>query len=313
MARTAGGYALAIAPEELDVFRFERLVVSGRDAAAGGDHERAAHELTQALALWRGRPYEEIADHAIGQAPAARLTSLRDAALAARLETELARGRVDEVAAEAEALCRTEPLVERWWALLMLARYRQDRQADALRAFGDARRVLAEELGLEPGPGLRDLEARILRHDPTLDVLPPPRAAAPTRRPATIRLPERLASFVGRERELTALATLATTTRLLTLVGPGGAGKTSIAIELARRLVAHDPARPPTLVELAPLAPGTAIVTEVARALGVAEGDRTGNAAVDELDRLVDALGGRRRWSSSTTASTSSRRRPRWS
>ena len=117
VARTAGGYALTIAPEELDVHRFERLVVSGRDAAAGGDHERAARELSAALALWRGRPYEEIADHAIGQAPAARLTSLRDAALAARLETELARGRVDEVAAEVEALCRTEPLVERWWAL----------------------------------------------------------------------------------------------------------------------------------------------------------------------------------------------------
>ena len=294
VARTAGGYALTIAPEELDVHRFERLVVSGRDAAAGGDHERAARELSQALALWRGRPYEEIADHAIGQAPAARLTSLRDAALAARLETELARGRVDEVAAEVEALCRTEPLVERWWALLMLARYRQERQADALRAFGDARRVLAEELGLEPGPELRDLEARILRHDRSLDALPPPRAAAPPRRPPVSRLPERLESFVGRERELAALATLATTTRLLTLVGPGGAGKTSIAIELARRLVAHHPARPATLVELAPLAPGSAVVAEVARALGVAEGDRTGNAAVDGLDRLVDALGGRR-------------------
>ena len=85
VARTAGGYALAIAPDELDVHRFERLVVSGRDAAAGGDHERAACELTEALALWRGRPYDEIADHAIGQAPAARLLSLRDAALAARL------------------------------------------------------------------------------------------------------------------------------------------------------------------------------------------------------------------------------------
>ncbi len=294
VARTAGGYALTIAPEDLDVHRFERLVVSGRDAAAGGDHERAARELSAALALWRGRPYEEIADHAIGQAPAARLTSLRDAALAARLETELLRGRVDDVAAEVEALCRTEPLVERWWALLMLARYRQDRQADALRAFGDARRVLAEELGLEPGPELRDLEARILRHDPTLDALPPPRPVAPPRRPPASRLPERLESFVGRERELAALATLASTTRLLTLVGPGGAGKTSIAIELARRLVAHHPARPATLVELAPLAPGSAVVAEVARALGVADGDRTGNAAVDRLDRLVDALGGRR-------------------
>ena len=248
----------------------------------------------QALALWRGRPYEEIADHAIGQAPAARLTSLRDAALAARLETELARGRVDDVAAEVEALCRTEPLVERWWALLMLARYRQDRQADALRAFGDARRVLAEELGLEPGPELRDLEARILRHDPTLDALPPPR---PPRRPGGRRPP---ACRSGSSPSSAGSGSWPRWRRwprrpvCSPWSGRVGAGKTSIAIELARRLVAHHPARPATLVELAPLAPGSAVVAEVARALGVADGDRTGNAAVDRLDRLVDALGGRR-------------------
>jgi predicted ATPase/DNA-binding SARP family transcriptional activator len=294
VARTAGGYALAIAPDELDVHRFERLVVSGRDAAAGGDHDRAADQLAEALALWRGRPYDEIADHTFGQAPAARLTSLRDAALAARLETDLARGKVDEVAAEAEALVRAEPLVERWWALLMIARYRQDRQSEALRAFADARRVLAEELGLEPGPELRDLEARILGHDPSLDGLTTHPAAPTARRPTFSGLPERLVSFVGRERELAALTALAAPTRLLTLVGPGGAGKTTVAVELARRLVAADPSRPAALVELAPLPPGSAVVAEVSRALGVVEGDRTGNAAADELDRLVDALGDRR-------------------
>ena len=165
-----------------------------------------------------------------------------------------------------------------WWADAMVARYRQDRQTEALRAFGDARRVLAEELGLEPGPELRDLEARILRQDPSLEGHAARPRATPARRPVFSGLPERLVSFVGREGELAALTALAAPTRLLTLVGPGGAGKTTVAVELARRLVAADRSRPAALVELAPLPPGSAIVAEVSRALGVVEGDRTGHA-----------------------------------
>ena len=108
VARTAGGYALGHRPRGAGRPPL-RAPRRQRARRRGGWRPRAGGGVSQALALWRGRPYEEIADHAIGQAPAARLTSLRDAALAARLETELARGRVDDVAAEVEALCRPSP------------------------------------------------------------------------------------------------------------------------------------------------------------------------------------------------------------
>ena len=164
MAIDASGsaYSLVLGSAEIDAHQFERLVTTGREAAAAGRHDQAAQQLATALAQWRDRPFEDIADVKIGQAPAARLASMREGAITTRLECLISVGQIDLAAQELESLVVLKPLVERWWALLMVTLYRQDRQADALRVFQQARTVLAEELGLEPGPELRDLEAKIL-------------------------------------------------------------------------------------------------------------------------------------------------------
>jgi predicted ATPase/DNA-binding SARP family transcriptional activator len=285
------GYALVAAHESIDATRFESLAVGGREAAARGDHAHAASMLGEALLLWRGRPFDEIADHPLGQAPSVRLMSMRSAVLAARIESDLALGRVDAAATELEVLVAQEPLVERWWALLMLVRYRQGRQADALRAYSEARAVLAGQLGLEPGPELRELEARVLRHDPTLDG--PRGVVRVAARPSARALPARLSSFIGRVDELDALAAIALRSRLTTIVGPGGAGKTSTAIELARRL-SMSPGWPAHLVELAPLSPGSGVAAAVAQAVGAGtDSDRSGARIVDDAERAVEAIGDR--------------------
>jgi predicted ATPase/DNA-binding SARP family transcriptional activator len=287
------GYALDAGADAIDALRFESLAVAGREAAARGEHARALTSLGDALGLWRGRPFDEIADHPLGQAPSARLSSMHAAAIAARLESLLAIGMIDDATVELEALVTLEPYVERWWALLMLARYRQGRPTDALRAYTDARRILADELGLEPGPELRELEARILRHDPALDgELTAARSVAAVQRAPASALPARVSSFVGRAEELDALAALATRSRLVTVVGPGGAGKTSTIIEVARRL-SSDPGWPTFLVELARLAPGSAIAPAVAAAVGASRAGDSRGARVDELERVAEAVGDR--------------------
>ncbi len=293
---SGSAYSLLTAPGEVDAHRFERLVTSGREAAAGGRHDEAVAQLGDALVLWRGRPFEDVADLSIGQAPAARLLSLREAAVSTRLECVIAGGNIETAAAELEALVVAEPLVERWWALLMITRYRQDRQADALRAYQQARAILADELGLEPGPELRELEAKILRHDASLG--PSSRAAfsksLPRRRDTTpaSHLPRRLMSFIGRAAHIDALTALLAADRLVTVVGPGGAGKTSLAIEVGRRIGA-DPGRPRVvLIELAAVPRGGDVVGAVGAVLAPGDGDIRGvNGAATEIDRIIDALG----------------------
>ena len=115
-------YSLVLGSGEIDAHRFERLVTAGREAAATGRNDDALQHLDEALTLWRDRPFEDVADLAIGQGPAARLSSMREAAIATRLECYIDSGRVDLAAAELESLVVAEPLVERWWALLMITR-----------------------------------------------------------------------------------------------------------------------------------------------------------------------------------------------
>jgi DNA-binding SARP family transcriptional activator len=159
-----GGYVLAVAPDELDLFRFERLVEDARDA----EPREAAEKLRDALALWRGSPLADFAYDDFAQNEITRLEERRLVALERRVDADLALGRHQEVAGELAALVTRHPLRERLRAQLMLALYRSGRQAEALDAYADARRTLLDELGLEPSEELRQLQAAILAQDPGL-------------------------------------------------------------------------------------------------------------------------------------------------
>jgi DNA-binding SARP family transcriptional activator len=163
------GYELRIEPDELDLHRFERLVQEGRHSLAGGDAEAASLKLQEALALWRGPALADVVQAELARVEAARLEELRLAALEERLEADLALGRHAQLVGELEALVAEHPLRERLHAQLMLALYRSSRQSEALAVYRDARTTLVDELGIEPGSTLREMEAAILRHDPSLD------------------------------------------------------------------------------------------------------------------------------------------------
>jgi DNA-binding SARP family transcriptional activator/streptogramin lyase len=176
------GYRLALEPERIDLGRFERLLAEGRELLAAGEAARAAEVLRAALALWRGPPLSDFASEPFSQGEIARLEELRLAALEERIEADLVLGRHAELVSELEALARRHPLRERLRAQLMLALYRSGRQAEALAAYEQARRMLAEELGLDPGRTLQELERAILRQDAELDQtgLPPARPPPPS-------------------------------------------------------------------------------------------------------------------------------------
>lgn len=190
--RTRGrGYAIELDPDCIDLHKFELLVEQGREARAAGDTARAAAALRDALALWRGPAFADVDTKPFAQAELARLEELRLSALEARIEADLAVGRHAELVAELEALAARYPLRERLRAQLMIALYRCGRQAEALKVYQACRRALDEEVGLEPGRELRELEQAILRQDPALDgpeQLPPWRrevaTAAPGQAPA---------------------------------------------------------------------------------------------------------------------------------
>ena len=170
------GYELRIDPERLDAHRFARGLAAGRAALEAGDAAGAAAALEAALALWRGPPLDDLGYEPWAQPEIARLQDARVAAHEQLVEAKLALGRHAEVVGELEALIGAHPYHEGLRRQLMLALYRSDRQADALRAYQDARRALVEALGLEPGERLRALEAAILAQAPELAA---PAAAAP--------------------------------------------------------------------------------------------------------------------------------------
>ena len=166
--RRAPGYVLELDPERIDVHRFVRLADEGRETLAAGDPAAASTVLRDALALWRGSALADFTYEPFAQTDIARLEELRLVALEERIEADLALGRQAELVPELEALVDAQPLRERPRAQLMLALYRAGRQADALAAYRAARETLIEELGIEPGPELRKLEAAILRQDESL-------------------------------------------------------------------------------------------------------------------------------------------------
>jgi DNA-binding SARP family transcriptional activator/predicted ATPase len=251
LVTTASGYLVELPPEQVDLFRFERLAGAGRNALAMGDPNGAAAALREALALWRGPALAEF-DEPFAQTEARRLEELQLAALEERIDADLALSRHPDLVAEIEALVRRQPLRERLRGQLMLALYRSGRQAEALAAYQEARRTLSEELGIEPSAALRDLERRILNQDPHLGVLPLPHThgrvassvAAPAAGPART-------TMVGRAAELSRLhdhlgRALDGARQMVFVVGEPGLGKTT----LVQALVADAGAGPGPLVGL---------------------------------------------------------------
>ncbi|MFF2040948.1 BTAD domain-containing putative transcriptional regulator [Kitasatospora sp. NPDC058170] len=232
------GYRLSAEAVDTDLGRFERLVLDGRAAAGGRRPAEAVRRLRAALALWRGPAFDGLASEPL-RAEAARLAEGRVEVLEECLDLELALGPRPDLVAEIRAVVRAHPLRESAYRLLMLALYRAGRAAEALAAFQDARCVLSAELGVEPGAALQELHRLILTEDPALPpaaaaVRPPGPVPAPVRSaapaPAAVRAP-----LFGRDAEVAELAALLATRRLVTLVGPPGVGKTSLALATAQR------------------------------------------------------------------------------
>ena len=231
VATLRDGYRLTLGPNDVDMCRFEQLVERGRALARSGEPDRAAATFDRALRLWRGRPFEGLEHWPPAVSEAARLEEVRrcveEELLAARLEA----GEHREVATNAEALVEAQPLREQRWAILAISQYRCGRQADALRTLQRARRTLVDELGIEPGRELVDLEHAILNQDPRLDA----RATAPIVSeacpyPGLVSYDVADQSrFFGREREVGQCVARLDQHGIVILTGASGQGKSSLA------------------------------------------------------------------------------------
>ncbi len=281
VASADGGYRLAAAPDDVDLHRFDRLAGEGARALADGDPAKAAVVLDDALALWRGPVLADLPDRT---AEAARWETRHFEALRARHTAALDLGQAEHALPELTALCDGHPLDEPLQALRLRALRDTGRTAEALAAYESVRRVLADRLGTDPGRELRDLHGGLLA--PADPVRPVPADAPPgtrtlgTRGPAAAPVPEgfrprgnlraRLTSFVGRDGDVETLRADLATSRLVTLLGPGGAGKTRLSQEAAEG--AGDTARDGVwLAELAPVDDPADVPEAVLTAVGARE------------------------------------------
>jgi predicted ATPase/DNA-binding SARP family transcriptional activator len=267
------GYALRVGRDDVDAQAFEDSVSDGRTLREEGQLSEAANRLSSGLALWRGRPIPELSDHLIGLNAATRLEELRRTAEEDLFGLRLDLGEHIELVSELEYAVAAEPLRERRWGQLMLALYRSGRQAEALRAFRRLTSTLDTELGIAPSAELSHLEESILLQKPELDWAPTAGAQrAPTRTSGgqsgrRHNLPAPVSSFIGRARDVEHVAELLHTTRLLTLTGPGGAGKTRLALQVASRRE-EERQNGVWFADLAPIDDGGLAAQVIADALG---------------------------------------------
>ena len=284
----APGYLLRVDRDELDLYCFERLV----GEAEGARPAEAAAKLREALGLWRGAPLDDLSYASFAQPAIRRLEELQLGAVEKRIEADLALGRQAELVGELEMLVQAHPLREHLRAQLMLTLYRCGRQADALAAYQNARKVLVEQLAVEPSAPLRQLEQAILRQEVSLDLAVAVPAngllvsaeGAPQGQGEDSKVPHNLPAqvsrFVGRELELRELRQLVSRARVVTLTGPGGVGKTRLVLQLAASILdrSSDGA---WFVDLAPLTDATLVAAQLAGAVGVRE--QPGRALLQSL------------------------------
>lgn len=292
----AGGYAFVVDPRNIDAHRFEQAVhdFDHVDSLRSSDALAVAlDEVESALSLWRGNALEDVADAHFARGEITRLDELRWAATERRIDLLLRLGRHGEAVGLVAELVQRLPLRERFHEQFVLALYRSGRQAEALRAYEDARKTLLEELGLDPGTELRELEQAVLRHDPSLDWEPADAAplASPTLETASPavsvagssagRLPVPISPLIGRDEEVVRVADLVVEHRALTLTGPAGAGKTRLAIAVAAR----QPADSVWYVDLSPIDDPALVGATCAAAVGVtlAPGDDPTAVIADTL------------------------------
>ena len=307
------GYMIQVDPGELDVTRFEALLDHARNAARDGAWAAAAEHAREGLALWRGQPLADVESQALALGEIPRLAELRLQTAELRFEAELGLGRPGEVIAELERMAAAHPLREHLHALLMLALYRDGRQAEALAAYQHARRVLVAELGAEPGAELRELQRQILttgrgRPGPGPGRRPLGDPGTARDRPGLVvprELPAPVPQFVGRAAELASLTGMleqASAQRPQTLVisaiaGMAGVGKTALALQWAHQVAdrfpdgqlyvnlrGYDPGRPRQ---------AAAALAGFLRSLGVAEQEIPAEAA-ERAARYRSLLAGRR-------------------
>jgi predicted ATPase/DNA-binding SARP family transcriptional activator len=290
-ASREGGYVLDIERSRVDAHRFEDLSAAGHAAHARGAAQDAADQLREALALWRGEALADVPDGPEARAARTRLTERYLEAVEARVAADLAWGCAGELVGELEELVVAHPLRERLWAHLMLALYRCGRQGDALACYQRASHHLREELGVDPGDQLSTLQQRILCHDPELAAPDAPTTAAAAGGPApaveAFHLPAPREGPVGRDDDVAELRRWLATHRLVTLTGPGGAGKTTLALHVGRQLEAEKP-EGAVLIELAHVEDPRDLATVAMGALGAED-----QASQPSATSVASALGDR--------------------
>jgi predicted ATPase/DNA-binding SARP family transcriptional activator len=271
------GYQLDLAADVVDVARFESLSASGLEAAANDRPEAASDLLGRALAQWSGEPLANVLEAPFAAEVVECLSLRRTAVAIAKVDANLALGLSTTLVPEIRDLATADPYDEHVCAQLMVALYRVGDQAQALAHLRTFRKRLRDDLGIVPGPELQAIERQILRHDDELLV---PVALRQRRRH---NLPEDIAKFVGRRTELVDLRDAVARSRLTTITGAGGAGKTRLALATARTLL-DSGAQEVWVVELAAMADGTLIPKTIADAVGL---------RAENLDELVDTFGER--------------------
>jgi predicted ATPase/DNA-binding SARP family transcriptional activator len=301
VAREPTGYQLSMQPEEIDAWAFEVAVAAARDTLADGDSMRAAATLRRALGMWRGPALADVADAPFAAPTIARLDELRLAATEDRIDADLATGRGAGLVHEIEELATRHPLRERLAGQLMQALYIAGRQADSLGVFEATRRELATALGVDPSPALAAVHLAILRGELPVSARPA-MTASPGARQAPLRagnLPAQLTSFVGRDEDIRRVTKLLGESRLITLTGMGGAGKTRLAVEVGTRL-ADDAPDGVWFVPLAPVRDAMDVPNAVLTAIDGRETvwpvdavEAARLAAMEPLDRLSEVLAAR--------------------